>query len=223
MKRTNYFSVLRQGNGRQLFSGEHRMVCGTVLATVMAAASMASGQGMPPEARENIHTLFNGHDKLQRKLNLTDDGYEAITQSEDQQIAAALQEHVRQMQERLDRGLAARRWDPAFAEYRTYYNEIDLKVEKTERGVKVVAHGKTPEAAEVARNHAKVINEFVNDGWGAHNRLHPAVLASAKSETTSGIQRSMGRHGRGLGRGGCAQGCQRGCGRGYSAGSDSTQ
>lgn len=223
MKRSKYFRVVKHGEGHRRLHGCRRLVFGTVLATTMAAASMALGQGMPPEARENIHTLFNGHDKLQRELKLTDDGYEAMTQSKDEEIASALQKHVQQMQERLDSGLAARRWDPAFAEYRAYYDDIDFKVEKIEQGVKVVAHGKTPEAAKVARNHAKVINEFVNDGWDAHDRLHPAVLAPAEGKGSTGIRRGMGRQGRGQGRNGCGKGCQHGCGRGGPDQSDTKQ
>ena len=186
-----------------------RMVFGLTLAT----ACWASAQGLPPETRANIHTLFNGHDLVRRELTLTDDGYEATTTSEDSHIAAALQEHVQQMQERLGSGRAIRRWDPAFAEFRAYYEEIDFKVETTQNGVKVVARGRTPEGVRVAQNHAGIINEFVADGWKAHDVGHPAVLASEKPMEVAG-----GSHGGGRGKGRCGGGgCQGGCGRGGAA------
>jgi len=182
-----------------------------------------SGQGMPPEARENIHALFNSHDQVQRELKLTEDGYEAITESTNRQMATVLQDHVQQMQERLDSGLAARRWDPAFAEYRAYYDEFDFKVQTTESGVKVTAVGRTPEGVKVAQNHAKVIDELVNDGWKAHDRAHPAVLASAGDEASAGESRGMARRGRGKGNAGCGESCQRGCGRRCSGRTTSDQ
>lgn len=210
MKSTLLFQWVRRSvNGGQS-SGLQRVF---LIAALLAVAGMGlpvQGQGMPPGARKNIHTLLNEHDQVQRELQLTEAGYEAITWSSDSRIAAALQEHVQQMQDRLESGMAVRRWDPAFAEYRAYYDEIDFSVEKTENGVKIVAHGKTPDAVKVARNHAKVIDEFVSDGWAAHDARHPAALASVESEGSS--VKSGGRccGGKGQGAGaGCGGSCER--------------
>lgn len=180
-------------------------VCMLVAAVVLGvSASPVMGQGMPLAARTNIHTLFDNHTQVHRTLTLTADGYEALTESTNSHVATALQAHVRQMQERLDSGLAARRWDPAFAEYRSYYDKIDIVIEPTDRGVKVVAHGQTPDAIKVAQNHAKVIDEFVQDGWEAHDRSHPAAL------TSTGDGPGPRRGGRGFGRqaqGSAGEGC----------------
>lgn len=176
---------------------------------VLILVSPAVGQGMSPDSRKNIHALFNGHAQIQRELNLTAEGYEAITESTNGLIAVALQQHVQQMQDRLESGLAVRRWDPAFAEYRTYFDQIQFKVEKTENGVKVVATGETPAAVKVAQNHAKVITEFVNQGWAAHDASHPAALTAQPTELVAGTACV------GKGRGHCgAGGCQGSCGRG---------
>lgn len=170
--------------------------------------ALAAAQGMPPEARENIHVLFNGHDQVERKLTLTDHGYVAMTGSTNKAVAAALQQHVEQMKERLDSGLAVRRWDPAFAEYRAHYHDIEISIENTTRGVRVEARGKTPESVKVAQNHAGVINEFVADGWQAHDTRHPAVLRS--SADGAGQRMEFSRRGRGNCRRGA--GCNRaGC------------
>ena len=40
-------------------------------------------QGMSPEIRDNIHTLFDQHSKVIRKVTLTENGYVALTESKD--------------------------------------------------------------------------------------------------------------------------------------------
>jgi hypothetical protein len=148
-----------------------------MFALLMALAVPVLGQGMPLEVRANIHTLLGSHTQMQREVTLTPDGYEAVTQSTNSRVTTALQEHVRQMQERLDGGLAVRRWDPAFAEYRAHYEEIDFTVNQTAAGVRVVANGQTPEGVTVAQNHAGVIDMFVDHGWAEHDQTHPAAVA----------------------------------------------
>jgi len=141
----------------------------------------ALGQGMPAEARENIHALLDNHTSITRSIRLTDDGYVSTTESSDSATARALREHVAQMEARLESGLMVRRWDPAFAEYVSHYSDIEHAMSPTPAGLTMTVRGKTPEAIAVARNHAEIISEFVASGWEGHNRSHSAVLDSAKT------------------------------------------
>lgn len=158
----------------------HRLI-NTLLATAVVAlcqTTVASfGQGMPAESKEAIHRLFDGHKSIKRDLKLTEKGYEAVTVSDNADIARAINKHVGQMSERLESGLMVRRWDPAFAEYVTHYADIKHEFKPTKKGIRVVVTGKTPEAIKVAQNHAKVLAEFVSKGWQAHDELHPAALS----------------------------------------------
>lgn len=169
--------------------------------------SLSLGQGMPPEARKNIHTLFDHHKSIHRTVEPTDTGYVAVTESDDAKVAAALKAHVAQMGERLKSGMMVRRWDPAFAEYVRYYDDMEHRVESIEKGLRVVVNGKTAEAVKVAQNHAGVILDFVDHGWEAHDRRHPAAVAAAPEAGPGGE-----------GRGACcmggdsAKGCCRGSG-----------
>ena len=208
----------------------------TVLLSSFAAAVLAfqttesNAQGMPAAARENIHELFNNHNKITRKLDITEKGYTATTTTEDPALAKVLQSHVKQMEARLTAGYFVRRWDPAFAEYVAHYDDIDFTVEAVDNGVKVKAVGKTDDAIKVARNHAQVINEFVEHGWTAHDASHPAILTQAAGKSdqqAAGFGRGRGQsasegcpancrsgsqdHGKGKGCGECAQG-QETCG-----------
>jgi hypothetical protein len=144
-------------------------------AFIAASPSQVRAQGMPPEAREKIHHLFDNHGKIKRTVTVTDTGYTALTESDDPATAAALKAHVKQMSARLKSGLMVRRWDPAFAEYVTHYDEMEHRYEATEKGMKATVNGKTPLAIKVAQNHAKAVSDFAANGWEAHDCQHPAI------------------------------------------------
>ena len=157
-----------------------------ILLPILAAAVLPAslfGQGMPPELRKNIHTLFDNHDAIQRKVELTEKGYTATTTSTNPEIAAVLKAHVKQMGDRLESGLMVRRWDPAFEEYVAYYKQLDHQFTALENGLKITVTGKTPAAVKVARNHAKVVSDFAAHGWTAHDRTHPKAMSQTDTET----------------------------------------
>ncbi len=139
-----------------------------------------AGMGMPEAERENIHGLFEAHDKIKRKVKVTKNGYVSTTTSEDPEVVKMLQSHVGQMKKRLDSGLRVRRWDPAFDEYVAHYKDIAISIKSIKNGLRVTAMGKTDDAVKVARNHAAVISAFVENGWDEHHAEHPAALTPKK-------------------------------------------
>lgn len=150
----------------------------SIIATATTLSSSCAQQGgrrgMPPEAREQIHALFDDHAKIRRTVKLAADGYSAVTESDDPMVAAALKKHVGQMQQRLESGLGVRRWDPAFAEYSDHYSDLEHVFTATEKGVRMTVKGRTPAAVKAAQNHAKVLSAFVAHGWSEHDKQHPA-------------------------------------------------
>ena len=154
-------------------------------ALTLTGATAALGQGMPAESREAIHKLFDGHKEIKRDYKLTERGYEAVTESDNPDIARAIKKHVSQMADRLKSGLMVRRWDPAFEEYVRYYDDIEHVFKLTQKGMKVIVNGKTADAVKVAKNHAKVLAGFVADGWKAHDRRHPAALPMDGGQTAA--------------------------------------
>lgn len=151
----------------------------TVIAAATALSSSCAQQGgargMPPEARERIHSLFDSHAKIRRTVTLAPDGYTAVTESDDPKVAATLKQHVGQMQKRLEFGLSVRRWDPAFAEYSDHYADLKHDFAATEKGVRMTVRGRTPAAVKAAQNHAKVLSAFIARGWSEHDKQHPAA------------------------------------------------
>lgn len=154
----------------------------TALATAVSfSPASVRGQGMPAEARNNIHQLFHQHTNATRKVTFTKDGYVAVTETDDPKLAKVLREHVSQMRGRLRGGRMVRGWDPAFRELAEHYDDISHRVEATEKGLRITVRGKTPEAVKVAKNHAEIVSGFATQGWAAHDARHPRVVDSAEA------------------------------------------
>lgn len=142
----------------------------------------AGAQPMSPEARKNIHSLFNQHERITRSVELTENGYVSLTETDDPKLASILKSHVRQMRTRLKSGKMVRRWDPAFPEIVMHYENMQHKIEPTNKGIKVTVIGTSPEAIKVAQNHAKIVSAFAEKGWDEHDIRHPTVLTESDSE-----------------------------------------
>jgi hypothetical protein len=162
------------------------------LLTALVLAIPAAAQGLPQAAHDNIHKLFDNHAKVKRTVTLTETGYIAVTESDDPQIAKTLRSHVSQMQDRLDEGLFVRRWDPAYEEMVRHYKDLNLKTEATEKGLRVVMTGKTPEAIKIAQNHAQIVSKFAEKGWPEHDVKHPAVATTADAAKAGEIATGPG-------------------------------
>lgn len=159
-------------------SAQSHLLAAMALVAALSGTSCAQqggGRGMPAEAQEQIHALFDNHAKIHRELKLTATGYTALTESDDPKVAAALKKHVGQMQERLGSGLSVRRWDPAFAEYCDHYAEIEHQFIATDKGVRMTVKGRTAKAVKIAQNHAKVVSAFAAHGWSEHDKRHGTV------------------------------------------------
>ena len=124
-----------------------------------------------------IHSLFANYEDFERKVEILENGYRAVTTSKDPKSAKLLQEHVIQMKERLDGGFGVRHWDPAFAELREHHEDMTIELEEITGGVSVSVMGKTPEAIQVAKNHAKIVSGFVEKGGEQMHATHPAVVS----------------------------------------------
>ena len=147
-----------------------------IIVLSLLCSLVVRAQPMPVEARENIHSLFNQHDLIQRSVELTEKGYIAVTETDNPELASILKSHVRQMRARLKSGKMVRRWDPAFPEMVMHYQDMEHQIKPTEKGLKVIVTGTTPEAVKVAHNHAQIVSAFAKNGWKEHDVRHPIAL-----------------------------------------------
>ena len=118
------------------------------------SGARGKGHGMSPEAHDTIHALFDSHTKFEREVQTTESGYVSRTTSSDPEAVKLIQTHVKQMEERLNKGLMVRGWDPAYVEFVNHYDDIEITIKNIENGIEVVAVGATEDAKKVARNHA---------------------------------------------------------------------
>lgn len=162
------------------------------LFTLLADIPSATSQGMPKELHDNIHSLFDNHARFTRKVELTEKGYIATTESTDPELARILREHVSQMRDRLQGGRMVRRWDPAFPEFIAHYDDITHRVEATKNGLRISVTGKTPDAIKVAKNHAMIVSDFAKNGWKAHDTHHPLALTPTTGTPQARLEKPAG-------------------------------
>lgn len=156
----------------------------TVLIGMLAlsqSGARGKGHGMSPEAHDTIHALFDSHTKFKREVQTTESGYVSRTTSSNPEAVKLIQTHVKQMEERLNKGLMVRGWDPAYVEFVNHYDDIEITIKNIENGIEVVAVGATEDAKNVARNHASIVSKFVERGWKEHDVSHPAVASTNQS------------------------------------------
>jgi len=143
------------------------------------------GQGMRGDMT-TIHALFDNRDKIKRTVNDLPNGAEAITESEDEEIAALIQEHVPAMDSRVlgNEPLPPMTFHPVFVELIKHADDYTLTYEETDKGIKVTYQADDPFVITLVREHAKLVSRFIKNGM---EEIHkPYSLPRAKTETAGG-------------------------------------
>jgi hypothetical protein len=120
--------------------------------------------------RDVFQTLLGNHELIRREFREVDGGIESVTESDDAEVAALIQDHVAAMKVRVEHGRAIRVWDPMFREIFTNADRIRFEYENTPKGVKVRETSDDPYVARLIQAHAKVVSGFVARG-GAESQL----------------------------------------------------
>lgn len=124
------------------------------------------------EARDVFHELLANHAAIQRSVEDIPGGVRTLTTSENPEIAALIQLHVRQMAQRYDAGMPVRKWDPLFTELLKHYDKVTLTIEDVPNGLRVTETSDDPQVVLLIRQHAhKGVSEFVERGF---DRAHEA-------------------------------------------------
>lgn len=123
--------------------------------------------------RDIFHYLLENHKDISRSIKKLENGVETITESLKPEITKKIQEHAASMHERVKKGNGIRLRDPLFAEIFKHYDQIEMKIEKTEKGVKVIEISKNAEVVKLIQEHAEVVSKFVKEGFAEAHREHP--------------------------------------------------
>jgi hypothetical protein len=119
-----------------------------------------------------IHTLLANGDRVTRTVTVRPDGVETLTESDDPDIATAIQTHVESMYKRLTDGRPIHQRDPLFREIFKHASEIDVSHELTPRGVRVVETSRNPYVVQLIQRHAEVLNLFIKNGHAEAMKNH---------------------------------------------------
>ncbi len=171
----------------QRFVGFYFFLCLFLSCTSVLAEESLRGP-LPDEQKKNIHYLAQHHDELIREVTLRKDGYAATTTTSNKVLADKLKLHFRYMHRRVGRGGMVRRWDPAFVQLVEFHDQLTTEVQYLEDGISVIVVGKTPLAARVAQNHARIITEFREEGATAVHMRHAPVLSDDEPYKTHAEQ-----------------------------------
>lgn len=123
--------------------------------------------------RDTFHFLLENHKAITRTVKKLKNGVETVTESDKPAVAKKIQEHVPAMYERLKSGNGVRYWDPLFAEAFKHGKKMKMKIENTEKGVKVTETADDAAVVAVIQEHADVVSKFVAHGFDEAHKPHP--------------------------------------------------
>ncbi|MCA9189626.1 MAG: hypothetical protein KDA99_28580 [Planctomycetales bacterium] len=165
-----------------------------VLTFVVVTGTDAVGQGPgfrggrgPDPAfvadRDVFHFLLTNHEKIRRTVEETPQGVVTVTESDDPEVTAKIQEHVDAMHVRLEKPSPIRMPDPLFAAIFRNADKVTMTWEDTEHGVRVTETSEDPYVVLLIQAHAKVVSGFVASGFDEAHRSHPAPPRKQATDT----------------------------------------
>jgi hypothetical protein len=119
-----------------------------------------------------FHYLLDHRDAITRTITPLENGVATVTETDDSAIRLVLREHVASMHGRVEEGRGIHLRDPLFAEIFRNADRIEMRVEETERGVRVTETSADPHVAQLIRAHAEAVNGFLANGYAEVRRDH---------------------------------------------------
>lgn len=158
--------------------------CTIFLAGRAELSAQPPGKGPPPGKgankdanfaadRDVFHFLLENRKDIRRTVTETKTGVETVTESDKPEVAKKIQEHAAAMHERVKAGKGIHLRDPLFAEIFKNYDKVVMKVEKTEKGVRVAETSDDPYVAKLIQSHAAVVTKFIENGHDEVHKNHP--------------------------------------------------
>ena len=131
------------------------------------------GGGDHGEDMALFHFLLDHRDEIRRSVKELPDGVETLTESDVQETAEKIREHVRSMYQRLEESRPIHARDPLFAEIFRNADKIEMSIEDTERGLRVRETSTDPYVAKLIKSHAEVVSQFLVNGYAEMRKNHP--------------------------------------------------
>jgi len=122
--------------------------------------------------RNTFQFLLQNHKKIRRNVKNLPNGVETVTESDDVQVIAALQEHVAAMHNRVATRRPIRQRDPLFAALFQNAQWTKMSVKNIEKGVHVMVTSQNAFAVRLIQAHAQVVSLFVKLGFAEARKNH---------------------------------------------------
>lgn len=157
--------------------------------TAAATASTAAGANAPApagighrHAGDSQHAedhrvffyLIEHRESIHRTVTNLPNGVETVTESDDPNVASMIQTHVEAMYDRMENENPIRMRDPIFRAIFANATKINLEIEHTESGVRVIETSDDAYAAKLVQEHAKVVSLWIKNGYSELPKNHPA-------------------------------------------------
>jgi hypothetical protein len=125
-----------------------------------------------------VHAMLFNHDKIKRTVTNLPDGIRTITESEDPQVAQAIQAHVASMERRLGDGKEFNLFSPTIPVLFENRDKIKTEVATTEKGSVVTQTSSDSKVVAALQAHAVEVSELARDGMVAMMRAARANMMS---------------------------------------------
>lgn len=168
--------------GDGMMDGDSSMTQHYMMSEEMREAMM-SGEIRPDMMADMqaIHLLLMNHKQIERRVENLQSGVKTWTTSDNPEIAAAIQKHVREMHERMKEKRPIRQMDPVFRELFDHAGEIEFQIEDIDNGVVVKETSRNPEVVKLIQQHANMaVSEFVENGM--RRAMQPTPLPEGYKE-----------------------------------------
>lgn len=147
---------------------------------------MRRGPGMNRGMREDmttLHAMFAARDKINRTVKMLPNGAEAVTESDDEEIAALIQEHVPAMESRVHENdpLPPMTFHPIFVALIKHADDYTLSYEETDKGMKVTYEADDPFVIMLLQEHAKLVSRFIKSGMEEIHKPYTLPTVSVES------------------------------------------
>ena len=126
--------------------------------------------------------LLDNRKEIRRKVTNLLDGIETLTESDNPEVAAKIQEHVAAMYERVENQQPIHMRDPLFREIFANAKKIRMEMKETEHGILVKETSEDPYVARLLHEHGKVVSLFLKNGHAELPRNHEVPAREAAAE-----------------------------------------
>ena len=151
------------GMGPGLGHGAHGPMAGPTAMLTQQDAGSAADMGL-------VHTLLVNHDRIRRTVTRLPDGIRTVTESDDPQVAKAIQAHVASLSLRLGDGREFNIFSTTLPVLFAHADKIRSSVEMTGKGAVVTRTSADATVAAALQGHAAEVSELVRDGMAGMQR-----------------------------------------------------